>query len=182
MTRPKIPSNVPRNPFVEGYRTNFPNVYAEAIRSNERASSMSPRNTSNSPSHPRQISGTYSAENSEGLPFPYNVVPPPRSKLDSRTQQPSKTTPPITAQQQRLNLQRQMQRAKTPEILLAPHYLDNSRIYYDWGAREPAYRMQNANKRHQHHVVSSGDENLDDNDENGQRVPSDIDSQVGNPW
>lgn len=147
--------------------------------------------------HPRQISGTYSSnmENAgaEKLAFPYNVIPPPRSKLDSRSNQPQSINSSrnvnghgASVQQQRLNFQRQMQRAKTPEILLAPHYLDNARVYYDWVAREPVYRLQNRNnKQHQHHVVSSGDENLDDHDdsileirENGYRVPSDIDSQV----
>ena len=130
------------------------------------------------PNHPRQISGTYSSciENSgvENLPFPYSVIPPPRSKLDSRH---TPTAPKGTFIQRQL-VQRQMQRAKTPEILLAPHYLDNTRIYYDWVTREPVYR--DINDRHR---VSSGDENLDEQDSvldsgNPNRVPSDIDSQV----
>lgn len=196
LPRSKIPHNLPRNPFAETYRGNFSNVYADGA--NNRSTSMSPRNTSNSPNlgalfdhhaglyldinHPRQISGTYSSmEHSgvENLPFPYSVIPPPKSKLDSR-QTP---TAPVCAKsfsQQRLT-QRQMQRAKTPEILLAPHYLDNSRIYYDWAGQEQSLSRLKGND---HHRLSSGDENLDDRDESvldgemSGRIPSDIDSQV----
>lgn len=236
--RTKMPHNLPRNPFAETYRGNYANnLYADgAINNcNQRAPSISPRNTANSPNrglngnvvnggagpskhydhhaaaglylevnHPRQISGTYSSsmENSgvENLPFPYNVIPPPRSKLDSR----HTPTAPFCGsgsgggsgvnskgafsqqqqQQQRLITQRQIQRSKTPEILLAPHYLDNSRIYYDWVTREPVFSVQESMDRH-HHRVSSGDENLDEQDDsvlgssaNPNRAPSDIDSQV----
>lgn len=215
--------NLPRNPFAETYRIAYPNVYADGA-ANNRAPSISPRNTStSSPSrglngtgnagpggfdhhpslyldgnHPRQISGTYSSsiENAgvDNLPFPYNVIPPPRSKLHSRS---TPTAPLLAAaaaanntavfaanqqhQQQRLlAAQRQLQRAKTPEILLAPHYLENSRLYYDWVAREPVFRVQDGER---HHRVSSGDENLDEHDDGmleagGHRAPSDIDSQV----
>lgn len=189
LPRSKIPHNLPRNPFAETYRGNFSNVYADGAN---RSTSMSPRNTSNSPSralfdhhaglyldinHPRQISGTYSSmEHSgvENLPFPYSVIPPPKSKLDSR-QTPSAPAKRLT--------QRQMQRAKTPEILLAPHYLDNSRIYYEWAGREQSLSRFKGNQ-HDQHRLSSGDENLDDQDESvldgdmSGRIPSDIDSQV----
>ncbi|XP_052899697.1 uncharacterized protein LOC128306256 [Anopheles moucheti] len=188
--------------------------------------------------HPRQVSGTYSStENAgaENLPFPYNVVPPPRSKLDSRG---TPTTPvqsgsasgsanntnssnksgrtATTATMAAIvasvggaggsaggtggvgssgtagvinnlnNTKRQnMQRAKTPEILLAPHYLENSRIYFDWVAREAAnFRLQETERDQP--MESSGDENLDnsgcDDGHNGHhRIPSDIDSQVSLP-
>uniref|UniRef100_A0A182XEC7 XK-related protein n=1 Tax=Anopheles quadriannulatus TaxID=34691 RepID=A0A182XEC7_ANOQN len=182
--------------------------------------------------HPRQVSGTYSStENAgaENLPFPYNVVPPPRSKLDSRG---TPTTPvpsgsasgsanntnssnksgrtSATATMAAIvasvggaggsaggssgagvinnlnNTKRQnMQRAKTPEILLAPHYLENSRIYFDWVAREAAnFRLQESERDQP--MESSGDENLDnsgcDDGHNGHhRIPSDIDSQVSLP-
>lgn len=135
--------------------------------------------------HSRQISGTYSSsvENNEHLPFPcqfpYNVIPPPRSKLDSRL------TPTILQQQNNLNAtnKRNMHRANTPEILLAPHYLENSRVYCDWITK-------NAQEYDRGHTVSSGDENLDvsasdDNvlgfGPNPIRIPSDIDSQVSLP-
>lgn len=153
--------------------------------------------------YPRQISGTYSSNvpnaDADSLPFPYNVIPPPRSKLDSRggndalqlAPNASATSPSVT-HQQRLHLQRQLQRAETPEILLTPHYLDNSRAYYDLVGREPVYRLPlngSAKTPHQHQAaVSSGDENLDDYDDsvlgigqNGYRIPSDIDSQVSLP-
>ncbi|XP_055629862.1 uncharacterized protein LOC129770799 [Toxorhynchites rutilus septentrionalis] len=220
-----LPNNVPRNPF-ENYRGNFVNLYADAAANNNRPPSISPRTTeiatSNravlydnhsrlymEASHPRQISGTYSSiENAgtENLPFPYNVIPPPRSKLDSRatptmSNNPSATNTgsssgnnnssnnasgavPASAINNLNNTKRQMQRAKTPEILLAPHYLENSRIYYDWVAREAAnLRLQEAERNQS--VVSSGDENLDnsavDDGNNLHRVPSDIDSQVSLP-
>lgn len=208
-----------RNPFAETFRGGFASVYADGA--NNRAPSISPRNTSDSPAgriahsslylesnHPRQISGTYSSsiENAgvENLPFPYNVIPPPRSKLDSRH---TPTAPGISSasvnvippsnlanqkqkqQQQRLLALRQLQRAKTPEILLAPHYLDNTRIHYDWVTREPMYRVAKQQQQHnddhqqQHHRLSSGDENLDDMDDSvlnecQQRGQSDIESQV----
>uniref|UniRef100_A0A182P542 XK-related protein n=1 Tax=Anopheles epiroticus TaxID=199890 RepID=A0A182P542_9DIPT len=181
--------------------------------------------------HPRQVSGTYSStENAgaENLPFPYNVVPPPRSKLDSRG---TPTTPvqsgsasgsanntnssnksgrtATTATMAAIvasvggaggasstgatnvinnlnNTKRQnMQRAKTPEILLAPHYLENSRVYFDWVVREAAnFRLQESERDQP--MESSGDENLDnsgcDDGHNGHhRIPSDIDSQVSLP-
>ncbi|XP_001656010.2 uncharacterized protein LOC5576232 [Aedes aegypti] len=221
-----LPNNVPRNPFAENYRGgNFVNLYAEAAANGHRPPSISPRNadvtTANravlydnhsrlymDANHPRQVSGTYSSmENAgtENLPFPYNVVPPPRSKLDSRatptmhnnnsatntgsssghnnnSSSTSNNVLPSTAINNLNNTKRQMQRANTPEILLAPHYLENSRIYYDWVAREAAnLRIQETERNHS--VVSSGDENLDNVDDghNGHRIPSDIDSQVSLP-
>lgn len=203
----KIPHT--RNMFPENYRPHLGSVAAH------RPLSISPLNTSgasgapngsqspaNRPNlyhngggiyletnHPRQISGTYSSsvENSEHLPFPYNVIPPPRSKLDSRLtpNAPTMMASPVTTQHQQNNLnasskKRQFQRAKTPEILLAPHYLENSRIYYDWMASD--HRNQQ--------IVSSGDENLDVSaadesvsgyGQNQNRIPSDIDSQVSLP-
>ncbi|XP_058065594.1 uncharacterized protein LOC131215224 [Anopheles bellator] len=186
--------------------------------------------------HPRQVSGTYSNTDNAGphdsLPFPYNVVPPPRSKLDSRgtpstpvqsgsasgsannTNSSNKsgrtaTTATVAVASvlgsasgpagptaagggigaiNNLNTstkRQNMQRSKTPEILLAPHYLENSRIYFDWVAREAAnFRLQDTERDHP--VESSGDENLDnsacDDGHNGHhRIPSDIDSQVSLP-
>uniref|UniRef100_A0A182FBS9 XK-related protein n=1 Tax=Anopheles albimanus TaxID=7167 RepID=A0A182FBS9_ANOAL len=193
--------------------------------------------------HPRQVSGTYSnsnadnAGNTDNLPFPYNVVPPPRSKLDSRgtpstpaqsgsasgsannTNSSNKSArtattatmvavaacvgagtsggtgsgpvanqsgPSVPINNLNNTKRQNMQRAKTPEILLAPHYLENSRIYFDWVAREAAnFRLQDPDRDH-HPVESSGDENLDNSacdDGHGghHRIPSDIDSQVSLP-
>lgn len=220
MPRTKMHLNMLRNPFAETYRGNYPNVYAASGNGN-RPPSISPRNTANSPNrgvvvsatagahydhhadfclevnHPRQISGTYSGcvvpSGIENLPFPYNVIPPPKSKLDSRL---TPTAPIVNANKTIVNagsnnpppviqnrLQRQIQRAKTPEILLAPHYLDNSRVYYDWVARDPiSNRMHQQQQQHQqdrHQICSSGDENLDEHYDDGHgRIPSDIDSQV----
>lgn len=149
--------------------------------------------------YPRQISGTYSSNvpNADAMSsFPYNVIPPPRSKLDCRggndalqlTPSAVASSPSVT-HQQRLHLQRQLQRAETPEILLTPHYLDNSRAYYDLVGREQVYRLPpNVNAKPIQTAVSSGDENLNDYDDsvlgigqNGYHVPSDIDSQVSLP-
>lgn len=195
MSRSKLPFMMMRNPFTEQYGGNYSNIYPEA--QNVRPPSISPRNTTNSPNrtaqfdhhsglyievnHPRQISGTYSTcvDNAamENIPFPYSVVPPPKSKLDMRHTPVTPMSMKPSIVQHRLT-QRQMHRAKTPEILLAPHYLDNSRVYYDWVAREPSARNYNDIQQ----PISSGDENLEDrNGENGysrNRAPSDIDSQV----
>lgn len=218
--RTKMSHNVSRNPFAENYQPNFPNTFAENFIATDRTTSLSPQNTAKSPNrlvnspniehnnfhlnHSRQIPGTYSnsLENNgtENLPFPYNVIPPPKSQLDNRNiaitqqqshasgQQQSITTPSNSNNHLSMQQRLKMQRAKTPEILLAPHYLDNSRVYYEWVARDPIFRLQqNASnsKPLQHHPVSSGDENLDDHDDSvlgcgqdGYRIPSDIDSQV----
>lgn len=184
--RSKIPHNGPRNlNFTESYHSNFPNVFADNNfnNSNERAQSSNVRNAANSPS--RLVAATHSANDDNGMNKIHN---------DNNNNQNHLSV----SQQQRLHLQRQMQRAKTPEILLAPHYLDNARVYYDWRDREqPAYRMKLSNNGQkqqqqqppqQHHVISSGDENLDDHDDSvlgigptGYRIPSDIDSQVSLP-
>lgn len=219
--RAKIPHNMPRNVFPATYRLNLPNVFTDRSLTQDCQISMGTRNVSSNPSrltnvspnkvlthfenphsslfldvkHPRQISGTYSMENTcadnLNLSFPYNVIPPPRSKLDSRSNimQHQRTVTQISSeahgnglvqQQQRTNTQRQMQRARTPEILLSPHYLDNSRVYYDWMGRGPSYCAQNSNAK-QHNAVSSGDENDIEGSvmgQNGHIIASDIDSQV----
>lgn len=72
---------------------------------------------------------------------------------------------------QRLQLQRQMQRAKTPEILLAPHYLDNTTVFNDWIDRE-----QSAYQRLK--MQNTGRDDDQSAEQNEYRVPSDIDSQV----
>ncbi|XP_055855141.1 uncharacterized protein LOC129918559 [Episyrphus balteatus] len=205
--RTKIPHNVPLNPILfENYCSN------QHGSANGNFDHLNRQNIFHEINHPRQISGTYSSNTAEnpkgglegGLPFPYNVLPPPRSKLDSRSTPP---TPSITITQQQQKQQqqqqqspqklaaadflsklsqRQYQRAKTPEVLLAPHYLDNSRVYYDWVGREHPYRSHHNPDR-----VSSGDENLDVsaaddsvlglNEPVGHRASSDIDSQVSLP-
>lgn len=175
--RTKIPHNVPRNLFADTYRTNFSNVFSDNFNtSNEIPPSTTVRNATNSPNRIVAVSSNTNDENN------LNKI-----HNDNNNNQNHLSV----SQQQRLHFQRQMQRAKTPEILLAPHYLENSRVYYDWvDSEQPEYRMKIANnnqKQHQHHVISmdSGDENLDDQDDSvlgigqgGYRIPSDIDSQV----
>ncbi|CAD7088721.1 unnamed protein product [Hermetia illucens] len=203
LPRTKMLHNGLRNPFTDSYRnvvTNQPtplnqrNVTSSPVR-NTMFDHLNHQNIFLEINHPRQISGTYSSstENAnpgaDNLPFPYNVIPPPRSKLDSKSTPP---TPSLIMQPQNQSTvankltQRQMQRAKTPEILLAPHYLDNSRVYYDWVGRETAYRIQESDRNQ---TFSSGDENLDISaadesiiaERNGNHAPSDIDSQVSLP-
>lgn len=203
--RTKIPHHAPPNPFGDSYRSNFGNIY-------ETYETL-PVNGGDQTTNNGLYMNAQQTNDTENLPFHYNMIPPPRNKIDSRlndvmqeqqTQQPQQQQqqPQVSQQQQqrnvstsrnllkietinanqlkqhqRINMHRQFQRAKTPEILLSPHYLDNSRIYYDWMARETNERGENQSQPYQ--IVSSGDENIDDpNDDGKYRDPSDIDSQV----
>lgn len=110
-------------------------------------------------------------------PFPYQMVPPPRTK-------------------QNVPLPRtQVNRSKTPEILLAPHYLDKTRVYYDWGDRH-YYQHDDENstlqRRNEPNSVSDNENVVDSQCEQMQdehnlniyksyRIPSDIDSQISLP-
>lgn len=231
--RTKIPHNLPRTAFPEPpYRLNFTNVLADRILAQDRQMSMSPRNVTSSPSdtlspssvlthfdgphsslfldvqHPRRISGTYTTDNgaADNLSFPYNVIPPPRSKLDSRINmvQHQRTVTPITiegsaqqqqqqqpkqqqpTQQQQLKTKqqrgtvRQMQRSKTPEILLSPHYLGSSRVHCDWTDQRPSYGLKSASIKHHAAAESSGEDNDHEDSvlEQNHINASDIDSQV----
>lgn len=75
-------------------------------------------------------------------------------------------------------------KTQTPEILLSPHYLENSRVYYDWMGREHREReqsmymiaengryMNGASSDDENHLEPSGVEN----------AHSDIDSQISLP-
>lgn len=109
-------------------------------------------------------------------PFPYHMVPPPRTKQNV----------PIP--------RNQANRSKTPEILLAPHYLDKSRVYYDWADRhfyheDDSSTLQRRNEPNSvsdnENVVDSQCEQMaDDNNLSiykSYRIPSDIDSQISLP-
>lgn len=105
-------------------------------------------------------------------PFPY--LPPPRTK-------------------QNIPLPRnQANRSKTPEILLAPHYLEKSRVYYDWGDRHYFHDDSSTLRRRNEPNSVSDNENVVDSqceqhdDSNlgiykSYRIPSDIDSQISLP-
>ncbi|XP_055372293.1 uncharacterized protein LOC129606176 [Condylostylus longicornis] len=176
----KIPHNISRNHFSSILNSNNQSI--------DHTSSNSTRpfeqNNFLEINHNRQMSNpTYNSNVehnitnncNERLPYSYNVVPPPRSKLDSRNLLKFQHHSQHIIQQRQqdfVNKFNQLkQRSKTPEVLLAPHYLDDSRIYYDWIARE----CSNGGN------ISSPDENLDDGDDKTHRVPSDIDSQVSLP-
>lgn len=187
--RAKIPHNLSCNLMLENCRAQN----QRPPRNSSVFDQIKHQNIFHEINHPRQISGTYSSterntnKDIEGLPFPYNVVPPPRSKLDSRFTPPTtpahKATP--ASEFRHKSSERRFRTnggSKTPEIVLAPHYLEgNSRMYYEWANREHMYRP--------HGNMSSGDENLDlhetvpdDIEGNGDhQVPSDLDSQISIP-
>jgi hypothetical protein len=113
-------------------------------------------------------------------PYAYHLLPPPRAK----------------------------HRSKTPEILLAPHYLENSGLYYEWEhERSPVYRLsddepvdRDCSSEHGSNYSESGRGGKDDllarssdSHSNGAhqqqamlmyksyRIPSDMDSQISLP-
>ncbi|XP_042868182.1 uncharacterized protein LOC122250694 [Penaeus japonicus] len=87
------------------------------------------------------------------------------------------------------------QRSQTPEILLAPHYLDNTRIYYDY--QDPRWKYGNNyhlpsddmsgsshSKRSTKRRNRKADKNSDNRDKviyKSYRIPSDLDSQISLP-
>lgn len=160
--RSKIPHNAPRNPFADTYRANFPNVFAENFNNTNELHQV----TQSPTRMPSTSNSNNDDSNDSNKKTNNNLNENDSSGLNSKQQQ------------QRLHLQRQMQRAKTPEILLAPRYLDNSSVFYDWMEREQPYH---ADKPHPGHMQN---ENLDIPSENvldpvnEYRIPSDIDSQV----
>ncbi|XP_076030330.1 uncharacterized protein LOC143018645 [Oratosquilla oratoria] len=114
----------------------------------------------------------------EPIEYPY-IVPEPNT-----TQQPHNQIPAP-----------RKQRSKTPEILLAPHYLDNTRIYYDY--QDPRWKYGNNyhlpsddmscsshSKRSTKRRNRRGDKNVDNRDKiiyKSYRIPSDLDSQISLP-
>lgn len=167
--RSKIPHNAPRNPFAEPYRSNFSNVFAENYNNTNELHQIT-----QSPTRIASTSNSNNDDSNDSNKKSNNNICENENSAKQKQQHQQQ-------QQQRMHLQRQMQRAKTPEILLAPHYLDNSSAFYDWMDREqqqPSYRSES--KQHQCHIAN---ENLDDPnenvlDQNEYRIPSDIDSQV----
>uniref|UniRef100_A0A336LEL1 XK-related protein n=1 Tax=Culicoides sonorensis TaxID=179676 RepID=A0A336LEL1_CULSO len=79
-------------------------------------------------------------------------------------------------------------KTQTPEILLSPHYLENTRVYYDWMGREHREREQSMymiaeNGRYLVNGASSDDENhqIDPAGVDPHNPHSDIDSQISLP-
>lgn len=165
--RSKIPHNVPRNPFAETYRSNFSNVFADNFNNSSELHQVT--------QSPTRMASTSNSNNDDSNDS--------NKKSNNNVNENENNGMNTKQQQQRMHLQRQMQRAKTPEILLAPHYLDNSSVFYDWMDREQQHQQQQpyrSEKQHQCHIAN---ENLDDQnenvlDQNEYRIPSDIDSQV----
>lgn len=163
--RSKIPHNAPRNPFAETYRSNFSNVFAENFNNSNNLHQIAPSPTrlaSTSNSHNDECNDSNKKSNNNANETENNGL---------------NANQPNQQQQQRMHLQQQMQRAKTPELLLAPHYLDNSSVFYNWMEREQPYRTE---EPHQCHIANENLDNHNENvlDQNEYRIPSDIDSQV----
>lgn len=179
--RSKIPHDAPRNPFPEAYRTNFPNMFADKFNN---GNSINVRQLANSPNRIASISNSNNEDSNENInkkSNTSNVICDERgnSYIEQQQQQ----------HQDQKHMQRQMQQAKTPEVLLAPHYLgDSNASFYDWEDQEQsAYRLKMQDsaadkKQNQRHIANNTNENLDDGNnvihQNGYRIPSDIDSQV----
>ncbi|KAG7300898.1 hypothetical protein JYU34_015240 [Plutella xylostella] len=80
----------------------------------------------------------------------------------------------------KLEVMRKMQRCRTPEILLAPHYLEgcNRQVCCHWGAPQP----YNGRKKEDGVGASSGEESSPEGvPRDTPRPPSDIDSQISLP-
>lgn len=152
--RSKIPHNVPRNPFAETYRSNYPNVFGGNFNN-----SAELRQVRQSPSRLASTSNSNNDDSNDSNKKSNNNVNENENGA---------------MKQHRMQMQRQMQRAKTPEILLAPHYLDNSSVFYDWMDREQPFRAEK-----QCHIANDDDAAENVLDQNEYRIPSDIDSQVG---
>ncbi|XP_064087600.1 uncharacterized protein LOC135202250 [Macrobrachium nipponense] len=87
------------------------------------------------------------------------------------------------------------QRSQTPEILLAPHYLENTRIYYDY--QDPRWKYGNnyhlpsddmSGSSHSKPSIKRRNRKVDKNADNrdkviykSYRIPSDLDSQISLP-
>lgn len=78
---------------------------------------------SNNSSHNREGSRSIYTDGNEksslSFPYQYQVVPPPKAKLDRTMNMVEQA--------------RKMQRCKTPEILLAPHFLEQRQTCCHWG-------------------------------------------------
>lgn len=125
---------------------------------------------------PREISGTYSIDNdisnTDNLPFPYNVKPPPKNKLDSNS---------------RAHNYGMQGTSQISEVVLSPHYLESDKSFNVWRSREPINEMPNVHRTQgvlyrgavETIPIPSNDCLMDSlNHSNGSRGPSDIDSQV----
>lgn len=167
--RSKIPHNAPRNPFAETYRSNFSNVFAENFNNTN-----SLHQVAQSPTRMASTSNSNNDDSNESNKKSNNNI----NETDNSGLNATQQTQQQQQQQQCLHLQRQLQRAKTPEILLAPHYLDNSSVFYNWMEREQPYRTEKS--QHPCHIANENLDNHNENvlDQNEYRIPSDIDSQV----
>lgn len=198
-----------RNPFTQSYNNGTSAVpFAPQPQQSPRnfPSAPSPHPTTTLSTHPRHISGMYSSgiENAAAacLPFPYRVLPPPRSKLESiesgtadgghRTEAATladrtaadpfpvsihlnsnmgrnSISPYVQSkraqQHNRLLEMPHQQRQRSPEILLSPHYLDNSRMHHnDWVASGQQHQVAGKSLHQRqlpshHNRQNSGDEN-----------------------
>nr|CAD7434609.1 unnamed protein product [Timema monikensis] len=97
-------------------------------------------------------------------PYSYHLLPPPSSRAKHR--------------------------ANTPEILLAPHYLENNGLYYGWDHdRAPVYRLSDQEHIERDCSSEPASDTVDQTNAHPQglvmyksyRIPSDMDSQISLP-
>lgn len=145
------------------YRSNFPNIFADNFNGgNEKGQSM--RQLSNSPN---RLASTSNSNNEESM----------ETSGTKATGNENDNNNSFGIQQ------RPMRHKKATEIMLAPQFLNDSTVYFDWESPEQsAYRLKmrkHSDKRH----IAITDENEDDGHDltcnrDEYRIPSDIDSQV----
>lgn len=141
------------------YHANFTNIFADNFNgANENGQMVNA--LSNSP--PNRNASTSNSNNEESIEAN-------GAKLAGNKNDTSHTYGMHQPQPQQQPMQHH---AKATEIMLAPRYLDNSTVYFDWENPEPSsYR--------QPHMKESRIDDCDSTcDRDEYRIPSDIDSQV----
>lgn len=112
---------------------------------NNRSNSLNVDEVSEHRLSPRDIANLNKQHSSRFSAPPYHIVPPPKTKQVNH---------PL--------IRNANNRSKTPEILLAPHYLDNSRIYYDWNnscGNPGPFPNTNVYRIHDQHLILNNDDN-----------------------
>lgn len=166
--RTKIVHETPHN---RPYRSNYPNIFAENFNGvGDEGQTMRPLSNS-----PNRIASTSNSNNEESMEIS-------GAKPNGNDNDNSNSYGVLQSQkQQRAQLQRPIRHKKATELMLAPQYLDDSTVYFDWeNPDQSTYRLQMQNSPEQRRLT---DENRDDDHDSTcgrdeYRVPSDIDSQV----
>lgn len=155
------------------YRANFTNIFADNFNSADEKGQILNLLSNSSPNRNASTSNSNNEESIEanGVKLAANKNEADHSYSMHHVQK-----------QHRIQLQRPIQhQVKTTEIVLAPQYLDNSTVYFDWENPGPStYRlkMQKSQERQQHISDCRNDDRDSTLDRDEYRIPSDIDSQV----